>query len=105
MTELATDFARLVKEEARLIILRALAEQTNESLASSLIEPVLARFAIHQPRPWIHQQLEYLQMMDAVTLTAAGTVQIATLTEHGHRHLQRHIAIEGVKRPSRAIGA
>ncbi|MEN5278712.1 hypothetical protein ABE527_17420 [Brucella sp. TWI432] len=101
MNTLGIDYADKIREEARLIILKALAEQTNESLSSSLIEQVLARFAIHQDRPWIHQQLEYLRNMDAVTVIDAGSVKIATLADLGHRHLDRHIAIEGVKRPSR----
>lgn len=98
------DYNKIIREEARLIILKALAEQTNESLSSSLLEPVLARFAIHQERAWIHQQLEYLRTMDAVSIVDAGSVKIATLTDHGRRHIDRHIAIEGVKRPSR-VGA
>ena len=98
------DYNKIIREEARLIILKALAEQTNESLSSSLLEPVLARFAIHQERAWIHQQLEYLRTMDAVSIVDAGLVTIATLTDHGRRHIDRHIAIEGVKRPSR-VGA
>lgn len=98
------DYARIRREEARLIILKALAEQTNESLSSSMLEKVLATYAINEARPWVHQQLEYLQMMDAIRVTVAGSVQIATLKDMGHRHLERHIAIEGVKRPSRAEG-
>lgn len=101
MSELGTDFARIMREEARLIILKALGEQTNESLNSSIIEPVLARFAINMERAWVHQQLDYLETMGAVTLISAGTVKIATLTDLGRRHLDRHYAIEGVKRPSR----
>ncbi|GAA0600169.1 hypothetical protein [Paenochrobactrum glaciei] len=96
------DYARIRREEARLIILKALAEQTNESLSSSMLEKVLATYAIHEVRPWVHQQLEYLQTMDAIRVTLAGSVQIATLKDLGHRHLERHIAIEGVKRPSRS---
>lgn len=101
MSDLATDFAQIMREEARLIILKALGSQINESLNSSMLEPVLATFAIHQERPWIHQQLEYLDTMGAVTVVAAGSVKIATLTELGRRHLDRKTAIEGVKRPSR----
>jgi hypothetical protein len=101
MSELGTDFARIMREEARLIILKALGEQTNESLNSSILEPVLSRFGIDMERPWIHQQIEYLVTMGAVTAIAAGSVRIATLTDLGRRHLDRHVAIEGVKRPSR----
>ena len=101
MSELGTDYARIMREEGRLIILKALGEQVNESLNSSSLEPVLSRFAINMERPWIHQQIDYLEMMGAVTVLNAGTVKIATLTELGRRHLDRHYAIEGVKRPSR----
>lgn len=96
------DYAKIMREEARLIILRALAEQTNESLNSSMLEPVLMRFGINQERAWIHQQIEYLHTMDAVSVVEAGSVKIATLTDFGRRHIDRHVAIEGVKRPSRS---
>ncbi|MBA4799373.1 MAG: hypothetical protein H2043_18395 [Rhizobiales bacterium] len=101
MSDLATDFAQIMREEARLIILKALGQQVNESLNSSMLEPVLATFAIHMPRAWIHQQIDYLETMAAVTVVNAGTVKIATLTELGRRHIDRHYVIEGVKRPSR----
>lgn len=101
MTELATDFQRIMREEARLIILKALAEQVNESLNSSILQQVLTTFAINMERPWVHQQIEYLETMGAVAVVPAGTVKIATLTELGRRHIDRLTAIEGVKRPSR----
>lgn len=98
------DYMKIMREEARLIILRALSEQTNESLSSSMLEPVLAKFAINQERPWIHGEMEYLRNMGAITIVEAGTVKIGTLTDLGRRHLDRHTAIEGVKRPSRLAG-
>lgn len=99
--ELATDFHRIMREEARLTILKALGEQVNESLNSSILQQVLATFAITMERAWVHQQIEYLETMGAVTVVPAGSVKIATLTETGRRHLDRHCHIEGVKRPSR----
>lgn len=101
MSDLGTDFARIMREEGRLIILKALGEQMNESLSSSMLEPVLARFAINMERPWIHQQIDYLETMGAVSVVNASTVKIATLTDLGRRHLDRQYTIEGVKRPSR----
>ena len=101
---ITTDMDRIIREEARLIILKALAEQKNESLSSSMLEPVLATFAINYERPWVHQQMDYLRTMGAISVTDAGTVKIATLSELGRRHLDRHEAIEGVKRPSRTGG-
>lgn len=95
------DYQKIMREEARLIILRALADQANESLSSSMLEPVLSSFGINQPRAWIHQQMDYLATMDGVRITQMGSVKIATLTELGRRHVDRLISIEGVKRPSR----
>lgn len=90
-----------VRPDARLIILKALAAQTDERLHSGFISEELVRFGIDRPREWIHGELDWLEQIGAVTLIKPGTVVVATLTEKGHRHLRRAIVIEGVKRPSR----
>ncbi|WP_336812265.1 VpaChn25_0724 family phage protein [Bosea sp. MMO-172] len=90
-----------IREEARLIILKALAAQPDESLQSELLRRELATYAIRREREWVHDELRWLEQMGAVSVVAAGTVLIPTLTEKGARHLAREIAIEGVKRPSR----
>ncbi|CDN54744.1 Phage related protein [Neorhizobium galegae bv. officinalis bv. officinalis str. HAMBI 1141] len=97
---LGIDYANLQREEARLIILKELAIQPNESLSSSMMEPALNRFAIYQERPWIHQQLDWMANMGAVIILEAGTVKIASLTPAGWRHLRRQQFIDGIKRPS-----
>ncbi len=97
---LGVDWEKVRRERARLVILKALAEQINGTLDSSMIEEVLPLFAIREDRPWIHEQLKYLAKMDAIQLTTAGTVMIATLAKRGRRHLEREIAIEGITRPS-----
>lgn len=90
-----------LREEARLIILRALAEETDNTLNSNLLVRILREtYGIKRERPWVHMELEYLSEMGAVRLTDAGTVKVAVLTRLGERHLAREIAIEGVKRPS-----
>jgi len=100
MNNLGIDYVRLRRESARLVILKALSEQMNGSLDSSILEQILPVFAIKESRVWVHEQLEYLAEREAVVITRAGTVMIATLTKRGRRHLERDIAIEGVKRPS-----
>lgn len=97
----AETMRRLMREEARLIILKALAKETNETLSSSMLVGVLEMFGIYKERSWVHDELAWMAEADAVTLTDAGSVRIATLTEKGRRHLDRRIAIDGVKRPSR----
>lgn len=90
-----------VRPDARLIILKALAAQTDERLHSGFIAEELKRFGIDRERAWVHGELDWLAEMGAVTLLKPGSVVVATLTEKGHRHLRRAIVIEGVKRPSR----
>lgn len=91
-----------LREEARLIILKALAEQTDETLISSMIERELReRFGIRRDRSWVHGELDWLAEHGAITVTDAGTVKVAVLAERGRRHIDREIAIEGVRRPSR----
>lgn len=105
MSNLGHDWEKVKRERARLVILRALAEQLNGALDSRTIEElVLPPFNINEDRIWIHEQMDYLGKRGAVLITEAGSVKIATLTKHGRRHLGRHIAIEGVLRPSEPEG-
>ncbi|MCB1470890.1 MAG: hypothetical protein KDK08_27865 [Rhizobiaceae bacterium] len=102
---LGIDYAKRIREDARLIILRALAEQINETLASNVIqEDVLPVFAIRQDRDWVHVQLDWLANVGVITVTPASTVRIATLTNMGRQHLDRDIAVQGITRPSRPGG-
>lgn len=98
---LGIDYTKKIRDDARLIVLRALSEQTNDTLASNIIQDaVLPVFGIRQDRPWVHLQLDYLANLGAITLINAGTVKVATLTRLGKRHLDRDIALEDVTRPS-----
>lgn len=100
---LGIDYTKKIRDDARLIVLRALSEQTNDTLASNVIQDaVLPVFGIRQDRPWVHLQLDYLANLGAITLINAGTVKVATLTKLGKRHLDRDIALEDVTRPSMA---
>ena len=96
------DYKTEIREDARLIILKALSAQTDERLHSGFLARELNRFGIDRPREWIHGELDWLAQMGAITVThPGGSVVVATLTEKGARHLRRAIVIEGVKRPSR----
>ncbi len=95
------DMAQLIREQARLVVLRALAGQVDERLNSDLLLPQLDLFGIRKDRAWLHDEMRWLADMGAVSLFEAGSILVATLTEKGRRHLDRHIAIEGVQRPSR----
>lgn len=95
-----TDFETRLRYEARLVILKALGEQSNGTLSSSLLEPELQIFGIDRTRAWIHTQIRHLADLGAVKATEQGTVLVATLTTLGRDHLARRIRLEGVKPPS-----
>jgi len=94
-------FDTLVRQEARLIILRDLDEQPDGRLNSELLRVRLESFGINKSRDWIHDELNWLASMSAVTVVAAGTVRVAQLTAKGADHVARRLVIEGIKRPSR----
>lgn len=93
---------RIIIEEARLIMLRAMRD---DPLTSSQPEPVLQDYlqeaGILKSREWVREQLRRLDELGAVTVTQAGSVLIGTLTEKGRDHLSRRLIIEGVKKPDR----
>lgn len=91
----------LIREQARLIILKALAQQVDERLNSDLILPELERFGIRKPREWLHGEMDWLHEMGAVSVQQVGSLRVATLSDKGARHLDRSVNIEGVQRPSR----
>lgn len=94
-------FDRLMREEARLIILRDLEEQPDGRLNSELLRVRLESFGISKSREWVHGELNFLVEMGAITVVAAGSVRVAQLTSKGSDHVHRRLVIEGIKRPSR----
>lgn len=96
-----SDYLEIIRQDARLIMLKALADQADERLHSGILAEELKAFGIDRPREWIHGEMDWLAEMGAITQTKVGSVSVATLTEKGARHLRRAIVIEGIKRPSR----
>jgi hypothetical protein len=95
------DMDMLMRQQARLIILKALADQVDETLNSDLLVHQLRPFGINKDRAWVHGELDYLAEMGAITVRSIGSVRVATLAAKGSRHLARELVIEGVQRPSR----
>lgn len=90
----------IIREEARLIILRELHAQTNYALHDGLLQAVLESFGISKSRDWIREELNWLDTMGAITRTEQGTVVVAQLTPKGLEHVEHRLVIEGVKRPT-----
>lgn len=93
-----------VTEEARLIILRELLSEPNRSMTStSMCRALLDKFLIERSREWVERQYRYLEEHDAVRVTPAGSVKIATLAPRGVQHLAMKIFIDGVLSPSEPV--
>ncbi|KAB2772159.1 MULTISPECIES: VpaChn25_0724 family phage protein [Brucella/Ochrobactrum group] len=92
-------FADFLTEDARLVILKALAQETNTTLNEAILTKVLETFGHRRSREWVRTQLRKLEELGAVRLTEAGTVVIAGLTQSGLDHVERRSIIEGVARP------
>lgn len=94
----------VVRREARLIILRFLAEETNRSLTSTALTiQANEMFVLNRDRAWIEQEMDYLAAMGAIKLTVGGTVKVGTLLPHGAKHLSWSLTIPDVLRPSEPL--
>lgn len=99
-----SDLPDFVSEEARLIILRELFEQPNRSMtSSSMRRTLLEKFLISQPREWVEDQYDWLASRQAVRVTPAGSIKIATLAPRGLEHLALQTFISGVDSPSHPV--
>lgn len=85
--------------DARLIILRELAQQMDGSLNSVSLRRVLDVYFV-RPVEWIDTQLVKLQQLEAIELTRAGEVAIAKITPAGRDHLDERSIISGITPPA-----
>jgi hypothetical protein len=91
---------KIIREEARLVMMRELAAYPDRRLHSDLLRQALELFGITKSREWVHEELRGLQDIGAVQINDIGTIRVATLTAKGLDHVERRIVLDGVKRPS-----
>lgn len=94
------NYEAFAAEDARLVILKELARQTNGSLNEAVLQKVLETFGHKRSREWVRTQINKLAELDAISILPAGTVVIATLKQAGLDHVERRSIIEGIARPS-----
>ncbi len=94
------NFDEHMARDARLVILKELAMQTDNRLNETLLQSVLEAFGHRRSRDWVRQQLRFLADLGAIGITEAGTVMIADLRRSGLEHVERRTVLEGVNRPS-----
>lgn len=100
---MAASFAERYLREARLIILRGLAEEVDGALSAKLMSAKLEIYGINRSLDWIGEEYRKLADLGAVTLVEAGTVLIARITQKGRDHLALKIRIGGVDQPSEPV--
>ncbi len=93
------DYPERYTKDARLTILKALAEEHSYSLNEKILREALATFGFNRNRAWVRDQLKVMVDLDAVTTRLAGSVMIALITRAGLDHVNRHGIIEGISRP------
>lgn len=95
-----SDMDKIIREEARLIMLRTLAGEPDGRLHSDLLRSDLYTYGINRSREWVQAEMRSLEQTGAVTITEAGSVLVAQLTTRGLDHVERRAYLDGVKRPS-----
>lgn len=98
----AADLAEGIAREARLRILRVLADQTDGRLSDLMIKQTLDIYGYRRTRDWVRTQLHKLAELGAVSLHDAGDTLFALIEAPGRDHLEERSVIEGVMRPIEA---
>lgn len=93
-------FAEYLEHDARLVILRELAGQTDGRLNDTMLTRVLDSFGYNRSREWVRTQIGRLAELGAVRVTEAGTILVAQITRAGLDHVERRSVIDGIARPS-----
>jgi len=93
----------IYEADARLVILKELAKQSDGRLNEAILTSVLDTFGYHRSRDWVRTQLHKLDDVGAVKLADAGSVVVAAITRAGLDHVERRAVLEGVAKPSPAV--
>lgn len=92
---------KLMTEDQRLVILRALAEDAaGYELNESILHAILADFGHKVSRDKVVTELRWLEEQGLVTTSVAAACTIARLTSRGLDVARGHATVPGVKRPA-----
>ncbi|WP_321447403.1 hypothetical protein [uncultured Cohaesibacter sp.] len=95
-----SSYAEFSDSVSRLTILKELDRQVDNRANTTILEMVLEQFGQPSTTDYVRNQLRWLeQNARAVTIEEVGTVLVAELTQTGKDHVDRKIALEGVRRP------
>jgi len=94
-----TDFAAYSERDARLIILRELAKQTDGRLNETLLTHVLHAHGHNRSAEWVRTQLRKLEELGAISIWSVREFMVAEIRRAGLDHVERRSLIEGVAKP------
>ena len=86
-------------EDRRLVVLRTLAEDSDYSVNSSILQVALERFGHNVGRATVHAIIGWLEEKALVTVDRVESVQVAKLTQRGLDVAKGREIEPGVKRP------
>lgn len=100
-----SDYDDYLTKDARLVILRELAKQSDGRLNESLVTGVLEIFGHRRSREWVRTQLRKLEELGAVKIAKIDRpevepILVAAITRAGVDHVERRSFIDGIARPS-----
>ena len=88
--------------EARLIVLRELAQQGDGRSNDLVLARVLDTHGVSRSREWLRTQLRALAEVGAISVREVGSIMVAELKRLGRDHVERRGTIDGVARPADA---
>lgn len=94
------DYHAYIEQDARLVILKELANQADGRLNDNLLSKVLDNFGYRRSREFIRSQLRFLADIGALRLIESGSVMVGEIKRSGLDHVERRRVLEGVQRPS-----
>ncbi len=89
----------IIREEARLRILEALAALPGGEASLDALRAALDEKRIRQTREWLMNELSYLEGLGAIAVAPIGDAIMASIADHGMDHLEKRRFLPGVKRP------
>lgn len=93
-------FSNLLKEDQRLVILRALVQDLGYSHNESIIHKVLEEFGHACSRDCVRTHLSWLQEQGLLTVKDVAGYMVATITQRGADVACGRASVPGVNRPS-----
>jgi len=90
------DFQR---EDRRLLIMKALASESDYAISDVVLRSLLAEFGHSISMDVLHADLAWLQDIGLLNIEKAASMVVATATDRGVEVAEGHATIPGIRRP------